>query len=104
MNLPQGAQENIIKLLGIESLPDEQKILIVEKIVDLAQKRLTLRLMESLSEEQGKQFENLLTEQNQQRIQEFMQRNAPSFPDWIGEEVLKIKRELAGRVQDILKE
>ena len=103
MSLPPIASENIIKILGIESLPDEQKIKIVEKIGDLVQKRLTLRLMESLSEEEGRDFEALLEKNDTQGVGAFMDKRLPNLADWVAEEVVKIKQELAGSVEDLLK-
>lgn len=91
-------EQNIIRLLGIESLPDERKIALVEKITDLVQKRLLLRLLESMSEELRVEFEQLLDQADQPALQAFLQKNAPDFGAWVNEEVLKVKQELQGLV------
>ena len=89
-------EQNIIKLLGIEDLPDERKAEMVEKISELVQKRLLLRLMESLSADKQKELGSLLEKPEQEKFTAFLTANAPQFPEWMVEEVGKIKQELAG--------
>jgi succinate dehydrogenase flavin-adding protein (antitoxin of CptAB toxin-antitoxin module) len=89
------AQQNIIGILGIESLPDERKIAILEKATDLVQKRLMLRILDSLSEEQQEAFGKLLDSEDQEGVNRFLAENVPAFSDWIQEEVYRLKEELA---------
>jgi len=88
-------QENIIKLLGIESLPDEEKISIVEKVTTLVEKRLLVRVYESLDALRQKEFSEVLDKEDAPGVQEFLDRHAPNLPELLEEEVLKVKQELA---------
>lgn len=87
-------QQNIIKILGIENLPDEKKVEMVEKISTLVQKRLLLRLVESVPADKQTELAALLEKSDQDTLNAFLQTNAPQFPEWIVEEVTKVKQEL----------
>ncbi|MBI4049463.1 MAG: hypothetical protein HY395_01440 [Candidatus Doudnabacteria bacterium] len=93
--------QNIINVLGIESLPDEQKISIIERTSELVEKRLLLRLLNSFSEQKKREFEDLLDAENQEAVNVFLQKNAPDLPAWLAEELSKIKQELAGLAASI---
>lgn len=93
MNLDK---ENIIKILGIESLPDERKIEIVEMATDLVQKRLVARVLENLPAEEQEEFAQILGVDDQQKLQDYMDKHVPNFADMLAEEVNKVKEELTG--------
>ena len=88
-------QQNIINILGIQSLPDERKAALVDKMSDLAQKRLLVRILESLDKKSRGEFEKLLDQNDQAAINEFMSAHVPNLQDWLVEEVHKIKQEMA---------
>lgn len=88
--------QNLIKILGIENLPDERKLELIDKASALVEKRIVLKLLNSLSDEKRKDFENLLDSENEEAIGLFLEQNAGDLPQWITEETSKIKQELAG--------
>lgn len=88
------ADENIIKLLGIGNLPDAQKISLVEKISELVQKRLLLRLLDKLSAPDQDALKVLLDKGDQQDLQKFLRSKAPDLGAWAAEEVVMVKKEL----------
>lgn len=88
-------QQNIIRALGLEDLPDEKKLELIEQVSDVVEKRILLRVLESLSPEQRKELDGLLDAESQQGVNEFMQKNAPQIPAWIEEEISHAKQELA---------
>ena len=87
-------KENIIKILGIESMPDERKVQIVNQVTELVLKRLMIRILEVLDEAKQKEFAALLEKGEQQGIAGFIQTNVPNFPQWMNEELQKIKGDL----------
>lgn len=93
--------QNIINILGIESLPDEQKISLLERASELVEKRLLLRLLNSFSEQKKREFENLLDTENQDAVNIFLEKNAPDVPTWLNEELVRIKEELASLAQAV---
>ena len=85
--------ENIIGLLGLESLPDGEKQAMIEKMTTLIQKRLMLRVMDVLSAEDAKQMAEM--EKNPQEILAFIVEKVPNFEDIVKEEeVVKLKEEM----------
>jgi hypothetical protein len=84
--------ENIIGLLGLESLPDNEKQAMLEKMTELIQKRLMLRVMDVLSEEDAKQMADV--EKNPQEILALIAEKVPNFEDLVKEEVVKLKEEM----------
>ena len=85
-------KENIIGLLGLESLPDGEKQAMIEKMTTLIQKRLMLRVMDSLQEEDAKQMAEM--EKNPQEILAFIAEKVPNFEAIVKEEVVKLKEEM----------
>lgn len=84
--------ENIIGLLGLESLPDAEKAAMLEKMTTLVQKRLMLRVMDSLKEEDAKQMAEM--EKNPQEILAFIAEKVPNFENIVKEEVVRLKEEM----------
>jgi uncharacterized protein YbcC (UPF0753/DUF2309 family) len=86
-------KENLISALGIESLSDEKKASLIEKMAELTEKRIILRLMEELPESAHQEFEKIAGEGDQIKIQ-FLQERVPNLREIIQEEVGKVKKEI----------
>ena len=97
-------QRNIIKILGIENLPDERKSSILNKVTELVQKRLLLRVMEILDEAKQKEFEQVVESKDQNKITEFLKTNAPDMDKWMVEEINSIKKDMDKVATDADKE
>jgi len=86
-------QQNIIDELNLQALNDDKKIALIEKMSEIVQKRLTLRLLDEMSlEDQGK-FEAILDD-SPEKASEFLQKVFPNFLEIAQEEVVKLKQEL----------
>ena len=88
--------QNLIKALGIESLSDEKKAVILERATILVEQRLMLRLMEHLSLEKQEELAQVLAENSKDKLNEFIVDAAPNFLDWVEEETNQLKDELSG--------
>ena len=106
---PQGSglvrldERNIIALLGIESLSDERKISIVNRVNKLVQKKLLLRIMDFLDDEKTEEFERLVDSLDDveageagSKLSAFFQANVPMLDTWLIEEVNQVKEALVG--------
>ncbi len=91
--------QNIIGLLGLESLPDEEKQAMLEKMTALIQKRLMLRVMDALSEEDAQKMAEM--EKNPQEILAFIAEKMPNFEDVVKEEVVKLKEEMLKATESV---
>jgi hypothetical protein len=94
MNIPLD-QQNIISILGIEDLDDERKAEMIERASELVQKRLLVRVLESLSKSQQDEFEQVVDKNDPTALGEFLAKNVPNFAEWLVEEVNKLKQEFA---------
>jgi len=92
MNLDQ---QNIIRSLGLESLPEERKIAVIEKMTTLLQKRLMVRMVTALDASKQAELADALENPESEAAQVFISQNFPDFPKWIEEETGKLKQEMA---------
>lgn len=92
-NIPIGDQ-NLLDILGAGDLPEDQKAALVDKAAELVQKRLLVRLFDSLSEDKQKELAGIVEGEAGDKFQAFVDANAPDFADWAGEEAIKVKEEL----------
>jgi hypothetical protein len=100
MSKQQLLNQNIITALGLEALDDAKKIALLDKMGDLVQKRLVLRLVEQMTEAEKNEFEKLSeAESEPEKIAEFLQKCFPDFFAMAEEEVMRLKQELAGVVK-----
>lgn len=93
-------QQNIISLLGLQDLPPERQIALVERIVELVEKRVTLRLMNELNEDQLSLASTIFSTGTDEEKTAFLQ-SLPNLQPMLEEEVLKIKQELLDEAQKI---
>lgn len=88
--------ENIIGLLGLESLSDEEKTAMVDKMAELVHKRLMLRVVEKLSPQDQQQVAQSNMTENE--MLQFVAEKVPEFDEMMREEIVKIKNEMLGLV------
>jgi hypothetical protein len=91
-------KDNIIALLGLEDLPDEDKISMVERMSDLVQKRTILRVMEALSDDDAKAAEAIADEP--ERLMAFLGTKA-DMGAILSQEVDRLKNELLIASEDV---
>lgn len=89
-------KENIITSLGLEALSDEEKAKMVERVLDLLQKRIMLRVTELLAAEDDTVLEELSGDFP--RLITYIKTKVPNFDTILEEEVLSIKKELLDSV------
>ena len=94
-------QKSIIKILGIEGLPDNSKAEILDKVSQTLQKRLFTRVMESLDEVKQTEFADLASSGNEERLIEFFKTNVKNLDDWLVEEINRMKNDLNKAAQDV---
>ncbi len=92
---------SIISLLGIQSLPDEQKVSIIEKVTALVEKRLLVRIFDSLDALRQNEFSDLLEKSDQAALQEFLDRQVPNMNELAEQEITQVKGELVDWVENL---
>ena len=89
-------EQNIITALNLQALNDDKKIALIDKMAEVAQKRLTLRVIDQMSENDKAEFEKIL-DSSPDKVSDFLQKTFPNFLEMVQEEVVKLKEELIGR-------
>ncbi len=83
---------NIIQLLGLEALPDDRKAAILDQTSDLIQRRIMLRVMDELKDEDKDKM--LEIEKDSESLANFMADKVPNLEKITQEVVLEVKKEL----------
>jgi hypothetical protein len=86
--------QNLISILGIQSLPDMQKAKILDMAAQVIEQRLLLRLTESLSDAKREELQKILESDNKEDLTQFIGSEAPEFENWIEEETYQMRDEL----------
>lgn len=92
--------ENIISLLGIEKLPEEQKILLLHKMSGLLQKRIAARVLEQLDVQDQQSFVNS-KDKEEGKIKAILEKKNIDVLALVQEEVLKLREEMKGAVDSL---
>lgn len=65
-----------------------------QKLTNIIRKRVLLRAVELLPEEKQEEFNKILSEENQEKTDQFLGENIPNIQEVIDEEIENLKREL----------
>ena len=94
-------QQNIIAALGIEGLPDEQKLSIVQEVGELVQKRLLAKIFESLDGLRRKELTEILEKGDAKSFDEFLEQHVPDLDKFAEGEMAAVKQELSAWVEQL---
>ncbi len=89
---------NIIAALGIQALPEAQRIVIVNQAADLVQKRVLIRLLEMMSEQDAAEAEKYLDDPD--RLLAFMGSKIADLGSVVNEEVGRLRAELVSGAEE----
>ncbi len=89
-------QTNIITELGLESLPSEKKAALLDKLAELVEKRVVVRILKGLSGADIKSYEKMAVQPDGQV--QFLAKKVPNFIDLVQEELVEVKKELLNEV------
>lgn len=89
------SQANIITLLGIESLPEDEKKEIVMSMIELIEARVLERVLGSLDEKGREKLLEKMEEEDLENLLDLLVQNNIDLAALYDEEILKAKVELA---------
>jgi len=98
----QNLQQDIIKELGIDQLPSEKQEEVLTAMTELILKRITLRILENLSEDQQKEFDKVVSEGDPEKATQFLSQNVSGYEQVVQEEIAKFKTEMKETVDALL--
>lgn len=94
-------KENIIELLGLSELPLETQADMLDKMADLVMRRLMIRLIENMSDEDKEEVARVFESGTDEEKTSFMTSRFPDLRSMIEEEVITLKAELVNEVENI---
>lgn len=98
----QNLAQDILTELGINALPPERQEEVLTAMTELLLKRLTVRLLENLNEEQRKEFDVVSSSGDTEKVAEFFSRNVPGYGQIVQDEIAKFKTEMRETVDALL--
>lgn len=84
-------QANLINLLGLELLPEDKKMEILERAMELTEKRVMLRVLDELKAKDREAAEEAA---KGGKMLEFIQARVPNLAEIVAEETARVKIEL----------
>jgi hypothetical protein len=94
--------DNIIKTLGIDVLPEEQQKETMEKLGAIVYQEVMLRVLDLMSEEDKDEFEKLIAvNQDPEAMFTYLAEKVPNIDDIAKEEAEKLKNESADILSQI---
>ena len=94
--------DNIIKTLGIDTLPEDKQKEALEKLGELVYQEVMLRVLDVLSEEEKDEFEKLIEKTPDPELMfSFLALKVPNFEEIVNEETQKLKNETAEIMGDL---
>lgn len=94
--------ENIIKILGIDSLPLDKQKEAMERLGAIVYQEAMLRVLEILSEEDKNEFEKVIAQNpDPENLFSFLSEKVPNLDEIITEEAEKLRGESAEIIGEI---
>ncbi len=88
-------EKDIITLLGLENLPEDQKTTLVAKMAETVLNRISLRILDSLSDVDQKKFDALLKKKTSAtEIDQFLKSKIKNLDEIRMAEILHFKQDL----------
>ena len=97
-------QQNIIKELGLEGLPEDKQIQLLTTMTESVLKRITIAVLERLSEEDKKEFDQVRETADPDKINEFLRKKIDNYDQMVEEIVKEFKTEMKTTIQDLQKD
>lgn len=108
---PLKLDDNFLKDLGLDGLPDEQKQAFLQHVLETLELRVGTKLSEGLSDAQLEDFEKLtplpedqpeVAQHKQGLALKWLETNRPDYKQVVADELAKLKEEIKGSADNIL--
>lgn len=83
---------NLVKELGLDSLPQEKKDILVDQMLEVVESRINLEVLSILTEEQKKELDKVLDSDGD--MISFLRNNIANFDVMVAETIANFKKEI----------
>jgi hypothetical protein len=94
--------ENLLKELGLDQLPKEEKGSFLKHIYETLEMRVGTRLAEKMTEAQMTEFEQFIQNNDEQGAFHWLETNFPNYKEVVAEEFDKLKGEIKAMAPEIV--
>ncbi|MEA2092561.1 MAG: DUF5663 domain-containing protein [Patescibacteria group bacterium] len=96
-------KQNIIKDLGLDSLPEEEQKKAFLKIGEIIFSGVLSRVLDELSDEEAAEFEKIISEKpdDEETVMGFMKAKVSNLDEIVNEEITKFKKESVDFMNEI---
>ena len=99
---PQILEKDIIELLGLDNLPEDKKAALLAKMAETVLNRISLRILDQLSDADQKRFNALLKQKTADaEIDQFLKSKIKNLDEMRMAEILRFKQELSADAEYI---
>jgi len=96
-------QQNLIQELGLDSLPEDKQIELLTTMTESVLKRITIQILERLSEEEKKEFDKVRESGEADKITKFLREKIKDYDEMAENTVKEFKEEMKNTVKDLEK-
>jgi len=94
-------QQNIIQDLGLQDLPQETQIKLLTQMTESVLKRITVQVLERLSEQEREEFAKLQETGDANKVNEFLKLKIPDYEDMVQKIVAEFKEEMKANIETL---
>lgn len=96
-------QQNLIQELGLGDLPEDKQVELLTTMTESVLKRITIQVLEQLSEEEKKEFDQVRESNDPDKITEFLREKIENYDEMAENTVKEFKEEMKDTIEDLEK-
>ncbi len=93
-------KQQLIARFGLSELPSNVQEEFLKKALDLIDKRIKIRLLETLRDDELDAFRDVSETGNERQIAEWLAKNVPKMGEWLEEEIVWVRKVVLRQAQD----
>ncbi len=97
-------QQNILEELGLENLPEDKKEELLSVMTESVLKRITISVLEQLSDEDKKEFDKLRDQADAEKINQFLREKIENYDAMIEKIIKEFKQEMQATMSELEKD
>lgn len=94
-------QQNILQELGLQDLPEATQIKLLTQMTESVLKRITVRVLEQLSEQDREEFDKLQASGDAEKVDQFLKAKIPNYEQMLKEVVAEFKEEMKANIETL---
>lgn len=92
---------NLIKELGLEDLAEERQLNLLNLMTEAILKRITINVLENLSEADRKEFDKVRETNDPNQIHDFLKSKIPNYDKMAKETIEEFKKEMKETAKEL---